>query len=67
LNCLGKVIEKLMALRLSGMVETHDLLHPAQIGGHPQQSTIDTTIALTHDVEIGHSKHLIMTTLFLDV
>jgi hypothetical protein len=67
LNCLGKVLEKLMALRLSGMVETHDLLHPDQIGGHPQQSTIDATIALTHNIEIGCSKCLIMTALFLDV
>jgi hypothetical protein len=67
LNCLGKVLEKLMASRLSGMAETHDLLHPDRIGGCPQRSTIDATIARTHDIEIGCSKRLIMTALFLDV
>jgi hypothetical protein len=49
------------------MAETHDLLHLDQIGGHPQRSPIDTAIALTHDVEMGDSKCLTMTTLFLDV
>jgi hypothetical protein len=36
LNCLGKVLEKLMATRLGTMAEAHDLLHPDQIGGQPQ-------------------------------
>jgi hypothetical protein len=67
LNCLGKVLEKLMASRLSGMAETHDLLHPDQIGGRPQRSAIDAAMALTHDVEMGRSKRLTTTALFLDV
>jgi hypothetical protein len=67
LNCLGKVLEKLMASRLSGMAETHDLLHPDQIGGRPQRSAIDAAMAITHDDEMGRSKRLIMTALFLDV
>jgi hypothetical protein len=46
LNCLGKVLEKLMASRLSGVVETHDLLHTDQIGGRPERSAIDTAIYL---------------------
>jgi hypothetical protein len=67
LNCLGKVLEKLMASRISGMVETHNLLYPDQIGGRPQRSAIDAAMALTHDVKMGRSKHLTMTALFLDV
>jgi hypothetical protein len=67
LNCLGKVSEKLIALRLSGTVETHNLLHPDQIRGCPQRSTIDTSMALTYDVDMGHRKCLTMTALLLDV
>jgi ribonuclease HI len=67
LNCLGKVLEKLMASRLSGMAETHDLVHPDQIGGDPQRSAIDAAMALTHDVEMGRSQCLSTTALFLDV
>jgi hypothetical protein len=67
LNCLGKVLEKLTASRLSSMAETHDLLHPDQIAGRPQRSTIDAAMALTHDIEMGRSKRLTTTALFLDV
>jgi hypothetical protein len=35
LNCLGKVLEKLMATGLSSMSKSHNLLHPDQIGGRP--------------------------------
>jgi hypothetical protein len=48
-------------------VETHDLLHPDQLGGRPQRSAIDAAMALTHDVEMGHSKRLTMTAFFLDM
>jgi hypothetical protein len=37
LNCLGKVMEKLMATRLGQLVETHDILHIDQIGGRPKR------------------------------
>jgi hypothetical protein len=32
LNCIGKILEKLMATRLAHMAEAHHLLHPDQIG-----------------------------------
>jgi hypothetical protein len=67
LNCLGKVLEKLMATRLGTMAEAHDLLHPDQIGGRPQRSAIDAAMALAHDVEAGNKKKLVTSALFLDV
>jgi hypothetical protein len=67
LNCQGMVLEKLIASRLSSMVETHDLLHPDQIGGCTQRSAINAAMALTHDVKMGYSKCLTMTALFLDM
>jgi hypothetical protein len=51
LNCLGKVMETIMATCLRQLVEMHDILHIDQIGGHPKRSAIDIAMALTHDVE----------------
>jgi hypothetical protein len=67
LNCLGKILEKLMAMRITTMAEGHHLLHPDQIGGRPQTSAIDATLALAHDVEMGKSMKLITSAPFLDV
>jgi hypothetical protein len=67
LNCLRKILEKLMATWLGMMAETHDLLHLGQIGGCPQRSAIDAGMALVHDVEMGKSQGLLTTALFLDV
>jgi hypothetical protein len=35
LNCIGKILEKLMALRIAQMAEAHHLLHPDQISSRP--------------------------------
>jgi hypothetical protein len=67
LNCLGKVLEKLMAMRLGLLAETYDILHEDQIGGRPKRSAIDAAMALMHDIESNAKKKLIMTALFLDV
>jgi len=37
LNCLGKILEKLMATRLAYLSETHSLLHHDQDDGNGQQ------------------------------
>ena len=67
LNCLGKVLEKLMASRLSYMSEVHDLLHHDQIGGRPQRSAIDAAMALAHEVETGHHNGEVTSVLLMDV
>jgi hypothetical protein len=67
LNCLGKVLEKLKATRLSSMSGSHNLLHPDQIGGRPQRSAIDAVMALVHDIDIAKSRNLTSAALFLDV
>jgi hypothetical protein len=67
LNCLGKILEKLMAARLSYLAEAYGLLHEDQIGGRRQRSAIDAAMALTH--EIDHAKHRkeIVSVLLMDV
>jgi hypothetical protein len=67
LNYLGKVLEKLMATRLSSMSESQNLLYPDQIGGRPQRSAIDALMALVHDVDMVKSRNLTSAALFLDV
>jgi hypothetical protein len=67
LNCLGKVLEKLMATHLSSMSESHNLLQPDQIRGRPQRSVIDAVMALVHDVNMAKSRNHTSTALFLDV
>jgi hypothetical protein len=67
LNSLGKILEKLMATRISTMAEAHHLLHLDQIGGRPQRSAIDAALAFAHDIEMGKSTKLITSALFLDV
>jgi hypothetical protein len=67
LNCLGKVLERLMATRLGQMVESHNILNADQIGGCPKRSAIDTAMALMHDIEAMAKQKLVMSSLFLDV
>jgi hypothetical protein len=67
LNCLGNILEKLMAMCLGQLAESHDILHIDQIGGRPKRSAIDTAIVLTHDVEANMKRGLVTSSLFLDV
>jgi len=46
LNCLGKVLEKILATRLSYLAETGDLLQDSQIGGRKQKSALDACLLL---------------------
>ncbi len=54
LNCLGKVLERILAQRLSYLAETTHLLYPTQIGGRLKKSAIDAALLLTHEVEQNH-------------
>jgi hypothetical protein len=67
LNCIGKVLEKLMATRLSLMAESHNILHADQIGGRPKCSAIDAAMALMHEVEANAGNRFTMSAVFLDV
>ena len=67
LNCLGKVLEKLMASRLSHMAETMGLLHPDQMGGRPRRSAIDAALALTYETETAMMRNRVASMLLMDV
>jgi hypothetical protein len=67
LNCLGKILEKLMASRIAQMAEAHHLLHPDQIGSRPQHSAIDAAMALTHAIDTNAGNKWVTSALFLDI
>jgi hypothetical protein len=46
LNCLVKVMKKIIARRLAVMAEFKTLLHMHQIGGRRQKSAINTVMVL---------------------
>jgi hypothetical protein len=51
LNCLAKVMEKIVARRLAVMAEFKTLLHMHQIGGRRQKSAIDVVMVLIQKVQ----------------
>jgi hypothetical protein len=67
LNCICKVLEKLMATRLSLMAESHDILHADQIGRCPKCSAIDAVMALIYEVEVNAGNCFMTSALFLDM
>ena len=50
LNCLGKVVEKLVAIQLSEFCEAKENLHKGQMGGRKQKSAIDAAALMIHKV-----------------
>lgn len=51
LNCMGKVVEKVVAEHHSHYCEKHFKLHPGQMGGRKERSAIDAVAALAHTVQ----------------
>jgi hypothetical protein len=67
LNCVGNILEKLIAICLGQLAKSHNILHIDQIGGHPKWLTIDTAMVLIHNVEVKTKQGLVTSSLFLDV
>ena len=66
-ECLGKVLESVIARRLSHMIHEHKLVPANQFGGRPGSSTVDAALAFTHDIEAAHNHNLVTTSLTLDI
>ncbi|CAD6922390.1 unnamed protein product, partial [Tilletia controversa] len=56
LPCLGKVLEKIVAQRLTFYARKYGWVPPEQFGGMPGCSTDDAALTLIHDVEAGWAK-----------
>ena len=50
LNCIGKVVEKVVVEQLSQYCESHSMLHPGQMGARKERSAIDASLHRTRKV-----------------
>jgi len=67
LRTLSKILERVVASRLSAQAVICSLIHPLQCGSHPGRCTSDAALVLQHNVESFHRLHYKVSTLFLDV
>ena len=67
LECMGKLVEKLMARLLYSEIIRHDLLPTNQYGGRMASSTLDAGLTLTHDIQVAHMAGLRTGLLLFDI
>jgi hypothetical protein len=67
LECIGKVIEKIMADRLTYFLNKHTLTPFSQFGACKGSSTTDVALTFTHDIQIARNKGLVTSALTIDI
>ncbi len=67
LECMGKLVEKLMARLLYSEIIRHNLLPTNQYGGRMALSTLDAGLTLTHDIQVAHAAGLRTGLLLFDI
>ncbi len=68
LNCLNKIVKKLIAMQLSYIAKTNDkLLNFNQMKDRKQRSVINAVLNLVHDAQMAKSRENTLTYLLLDV
>ena len=67
LETLSKILERLIANRLSRQAREIGMLHPNQCGSLPGVSSFHAVAALTHEVATAHKLKLRASSLFLDI
>ena len=67
LNCVGKVVEKVVANELSLYCEMYSKLHSGQMGGRKERSAIDAVATLVHTVYEKWEEKKLAAALFMDV
>jgi hypothetical protein len=67
LECLGKLLEKVVAKRLSFDIMSLSLIPTNQFDSCPHSSTVDAGLCLTHDVETAHALGSVCGTILFDI
>jgi len=67
LNTIGKLFEKMIGECLQFHTISNNFIHPSQLRGLKQRSTMDAGVALTHIVQLGWVKNLSTSTLAFDI
>src|SRR5205807_7024955 len=67
LRTVSKILERIMAIRITDLSRASGLIHPHQCGSIEWLSTLDAAITLMHEVKTMQKFKLKVSTLFLDV
>ena len=67
LECLGKVLEKVVARRLTFLAGKHDLVPSNQFGGRSHSSTSDALISFVNDVHAAWNHGRVTSALTFDI
>ena len=67
LECIGKLLEKVVAKRLTHDITALRLIPTTQFGARPYSSTVDAGLCLTHDIETAHALGGVCGTLLFDI
>ena len=67
LECLGKLLEKVVAKLIYRDMSNHDLVPTNQFGGRNASSTLDAGLALLHDIQSAHQTSLRSGMLLFDI
>ena len=66
-SCLGKLLERMVAKRLSWLVERHQLISQNQCGFRQNRTTMDHIIRLETDIRKSFRQRQTTTAVFLDI
>ena len=67
LECMGKVLEKIVASRLMFDIGKHELVPFIQFGGCTASSCVDAGLSLTHDIQSAWKHGMVASVLAIDV
>ena len=67
IECLGKLVEKIIAKRITFELGKHELMPFNQFGGRSNSSCLDAGLSLTHDIQTAREKGLVSSFLAVDV
>jgi len=67
LECLGKLLEKIVAKRLPYMVGKHELILGTQFGGQSNSFTIDAAMTFVHDIYTAWNQNMVTSALTFDI
>ena len=67
IECLGKLVEKIVARRITYDLGRYELMPFNQFGSRSDSSCLDAAMALTHDVHTAREKNLVSSFLAVDI
>ena len=67
LECLGKLLEKVLSTRILYDINHFKLVPSTQFGGRNASSTVDAGLCLQHDIRTAHASGLVCASLLFDI